>query len=65
MGKSRIIWSCVFIIVGIVVILSNYGAISWDWLKDWWKLWPLGFVAMGVVLLALGGRGKKIEEEKK
>ena len=65
MGKSRIIWSCIFIIVGIVFVLSNYGAISWGWLKDWWKLWPLIFVAIGVVLLALGGREKKIEGEKK
>lgn len=65
MGKSRIIWSCIFIIVGIVFILSNYGTISWGWLKDWWKLWPLVFVAIGVVLLALGGREKKIEGEKK
>ncbi len=65
MGKSRIIWSCIFIIVGIVFVLSNYGAISWGWLKDWWKLWPLIFVVIGIVLLAMGGREKKIEGEKK
>lgn len=65
MGKSRIIWSCIFIIVGIVFVLSNYEAISWSWLKDWWKLWPLIFVVIGIVLLALGGREKKIEGEKK
>ncbi|RLE07273.1 hypothetical protein DRZ78_03260 [Candidatus Aerophobetes bacterium] len=65
MKKSQIVWSSIFIVLGILLLLLNYGIISWQVVKDWWKLWPLIFIAIGIGIILSTKREKKIEEEEK
>jgi len=65
MRKSQIVWSCIFIVLGILLLMLNYGVISWKAIKDWWKLWPLVFIIIGIGIILSAKREKKIEEEKK
>jgi len=45
---SRLRWGLIFIIAGVLLILNNTGALSWEY---WWELvvwWPLLLIAYGI-----------------
>jgi len=63
MRKSQLVWGLVFTGIGVLLLLFNYGVISWRVIKDLWKLWPLVFVAIGVGIMLSARREKKIEKE--
>jgi len=65
MKKSQIVWSSIFIVLGILLLLFNYGIISWKALRNWWKLWPLIFIVIGIGIILSAKREEKIEEEEK
>ena len=41
-----------FIIIGSLMVLNNFGIIEYGVWETIWKLWPLVFIAFGVVLLS-------------
>jgi len=48
MTPSRLRWGLIFIIAGVMLILNNTGALSWEY---WWELviwWPLLLIAFGI-----------------
>ena len=54
-------WGLIFIIIGLVLLLFMYGVISVDIFKDWWRLWPLSIVVIGLAMIMFREEEKKIE----
>ncbi|MFC5282491.1 LiaI-LiaF-like domain-containing protein [Pedobacter alpinus] len=47
MKADKIFWGIVFIFVGTVFLLENFGVIDFSW-RDIWRFWPLLLVITGV-----------------
>ena len=63
MDAAKIFWGLVFIVLGILLILSTLGHLPWAY---WWKLWPLVFIFLGILILLskpLERRGRKKDQE--
>jgi len=46
-------WAAVILIVlGVIMVLNNFGIIEYGVWETMWKLWPLVFVIFGVILLS-------------
>ncbi len=46
-------WAAVILIIlGVIMILNNFGIIEYGVWETMWKLWPLLFVVFGVILLS-------------
>jgi len=50
MKPKHLFWGVLFISIGILILLNNYGSIGEDW-SEFWKLWPLILVLWGIGLL--------------
>ena len=61
--KDSLAWGLFFIGLGIVLLLFSYGIIPLSAIGDWWRIWPMIFVIIGLVLL-LSKKESEIEEVK-
>lgn len=51
---GRIFWGLLLVLIGGLVLASNYGLVSVDWF-NLWRLWPLFIVAIGLSILTFRG----------
>jgi len=63
--RSSTIWGSLFIILGIILLFIMYSVIPFDILAEIGKLWPLIFIAIGIVVLIFSRSESKIEKVKK
>jgi len=54
-GKNGMIWGTLFIIVGLILLLNNYGWFPWSmwniWHVSWRFFWPFVLIFIGMILL--------------
>jgi len=53
---GKIFWGLLFIVVGILLLMSSLGIMPWSY---WLRLWPLAFVFLGVAILISKPPGDK------
>ena len=51
---GRIFWGLLLVLIGGLILASNYGLVSVDWF-NLWRLWPLFIVAFGLSILTFRG----------
>lgn len=51
---GRIFWGLLLVLIGGLILASNYGLVSVDWF-NLWRLWPLFIVAIGLSVLTFKG----------
>lgn len=50
MKSEKIIWGLIFIFVGSILLLDNFGVIEFYW-RSVWRFWPLIFILLGASML--------------
>ncbi len=50
MKPKHIFWGLFFVSIGVLILLSNLGALELD-IAGFWKLWPLVFILWGIAFL--------------
>jgi hypothetical protein len=51
---GRIFWGLLLVLIGGLILASNYGLVSVNWF-NLWRLWPLFIVAIGLFVLTVRG----------
>ena len=57
MKSDKIVWGLLFLFAGIILLLDNFGVISFYW-GSIWRLWPLLLVLWGAELLLKGRKSQ-------
>lgn len=50
MKNSHLFWGGLFISLGILILINNYGTLNLAW-TEIWKLWPLVFILWGIIII--------------
>jgi len=50
MKTKHLFWGFLFITIGLLVLLNNFGSINLDWITIW-KFWPAVFILLGISFL--------------
>jgi sulfite exporter TauE/SafE len=58
MDVAKLFWGLLFIVLGVLLLLTTLGYLSWG---DWWKFSPLIFIFLGILILL----SKPIEKRRK
>ncbi len=50
MKTKHVFWGLLFITLGILILLNNFGSLNYEW-GELWKLWPLVLILWGISIL--------------
>ncbi len=59
MSSTKIVVGVVIIILGILMLCANFSLITWQFVADLWKLWPLVVIIAGIEMVFKGNSTTK------
>jgi cell division protein FtsW (lipid II flippase) len=62
--SNTITWGLFFIAVGLILLLFSFEVIPLSVFSEWWRLWPVVFIILGLLIIVFRN-ADKIEEVKK
>lgn len=51
---SRLFWGLLLVLIGVLIILNNFGVVNVNW-DNLWRLWPMIIIIAGLSMLSLKG----------